>query len=297
MSSDDTLRIVSRFAAESTLDLRLLRNAAQKTAAAMNIGLAVARGEVIVRIDGHAAIAPDFLRRSVDALYASGADCAGGIIDSEGDTYVGRAVAIAMSSRFGVGGTAFRTGGSGYVDTVAFGAYRREVFDRIGIFAEDIDKGEDDEFNYRLLDNGGRIFLDPAIRAGYTVRGWLPDLWRQYFGYGRAKVEVLRRHPRQARVRQLLPAAFVATVALSALTARRFCKPLLAAYGVYVVCASLILAARRSWSILPALPTVFACLQLSYGIGFLAAALSLAARLARPTARDTLSSTEARSQG
>ena len=297
MSTDDTLRIVSRFAAESTIDLRLLRNPAQKTASAMNIGLAVARGEVIVRVDGHAAIAPDFLRRSVDALYASDADCAGGVIESEGDTYVGHAVSAAMSSRFGVGGTAFRTGGSGYVDTVAFGAYRREVFDRIGVFAEDIDKGEDDEFNYRLLDAGGRIFLDPAIRARYTVRGSLMDLWRQYFSYGRAKVEVLRRHPRQARARQLLPAALVAAILLSALIARAVCKPLLAVYGVYLACASVVLAARRSWSILPALPAVFACLHLSYGLGFLDGAAALARRLARTRVAEAPASRAAHTDG
>ena len=204
-STDRTKLIVSRFAAESTVDLRLLQNARYRTAAGMNIGLAEARGEVIVRVDGHASIEPDFLSRSVEALYETRADCVGGVIESEGDTYMGRAIALAMSSRFGVGGASFRTGGEGPVDTVAFGAYRREVFDRIGGFAEDIDKGEDDELNYRLRDHGGTIVLVPGIRARYTVRGDLRSAWRQYIGYGQAKPEVLRRHPAQAQARQLVP--------------------------------------------------------------------------------------------
>ncbi len=296
MSSDETVRIVSRFAAESTLDVRLLRNPAAKTAAGLNIGLAAARGDVIVRIDGHAAVSPDFLRRSVEALYSSGADCAGGVIASEGDTYTGEAIAAAMSSRFGVGGTAFRTGGSGYVDTVAFGAYRREVFDRIGVFAEDIDKGEDDEFNYRLLDSGGRIFLDPSIRTHYTVRGSFGELWRQYFGYGRAKVEVLRRHPRQARVRQAVPAVFVAALLTSTVAAPRACRSLVLAYGGYVAGASIVLAARRSWRVLPALPPALACLHLSYGLGFLSGAASLAGRLVRARVAEAPASSEARAE-
>src|SRR2546423_4717059 len=89
MSSDDTTSMIRRFAAESTIDLKLLSNPARLTAAGLNIGLAAARGNVIVRVDGHAAIAPDFIRRSVEALLESGVDCAGGVIESEGDTYVG----------------------------------------------------------------------------------------------------------------------------------------------------------------------------------------------------------------
>ncbi len=209
-SDDATRELVSHFAAESTLDVRLLDNPRRKTAAGLNRGLDEARGEVIVRVDGHATVAEDYLSRGVFALFDTGADCVGGVIEAVGDTRMGQAIAIAMSSRFGVGGVAFRVGGEGPVETVAFGAYRRDVFDRIGRFTEDIDKGEDDEFNYRLCDAGGRILLVPEMRAQYTVRGSLRGLARQYFGYGRAKPAVLARHPSQARTRQFAPAALVA---------------------------------------------------------------------------------------
>jgi glycosyltransferase involved in cell wall biosynthesis len=297
-SDDHTREIVARFAAESTVDLRLLGNPARRTAPALNIGVDAARGDVIVRIDGHASVAPDFIARSVQALADTGADCVGGVLESEGDTWLGRAIAAAMSSRFGVGGAAFRTGGEGPADTVAFGAYRRDVFARAGRFAEDIDKGEDDEFNYRLRDRGGVILLVPGIRARYTVRGDLPGLWRQYFGYGRAKPDVLRRHPAQAQPRQLAPAAFVAVLTSSALLAivgrTGVFKSVLAVYAGTATIASLALALRHGWRLLPPLPAVFACLHLAYGLGFIAGLLGLAGRiLSRTTRPGAHQSTEA----
>lgn len=281
-STDATAEIVARFAAESTLELRHLSNPRRLPAAALNLGLDAARGEVVIRLDGHAAAAHDFISRSVEALETSGADCAGGPITSEGDTFVGRAIALAMASRFGVGGAAFRTGGAGAVDTVAFGAYRQQVFERIGRFSEDIPHGEDDEFNYRLRDAGGTIVLVPAIHTRYTVRGDLISLWRQYYGYGRAKPEVLRRHPAQARPRQLAPAALV--LALGAGVGRATSgrsgglRAVCGLYGLGVAGASIAIAARKDPRHAVVLPAVFACLHLSYGAGFLAGVAELAER-------------------
>lgn len=280
-STDLTRQVVNRFAAEYAVDLRVLPNPVRKTAPGLNIGLRAARGDVIIRIDGHATMAPDFLNRSTEALLATGADCVGGVIESEGEGYAGGAIALAMSSPFGVGGAAFRSGGEGEADTVAFGAYRRDVFDRIGLFSEDIDKGEDDEFNYRLRGRGGRIVLVPGIRARYTVRAGFPALCRQYFGYGRAKPEVLRRHPAQMQLRQLAPAAFVVSGAISAVAATsgtaRPLKLLVSSYGAAIAVAS-VAASRRGWRFLPALPIAFACLHISYGAGFIDGVLGLSAR-------------------
>jgi GT2 family glycosyltransferase len=251
----------------------------------MNIGLDDARGDVIMRLDGHAAIAPDYVQRCTDALDETGADCAAGVLENEGDSYAGKAIAVAMSSRFGVGGAAFRTGGSGPVDTVAFGAYRRDVFDRIGRFAEDIEHGEDDEFNYRLRDAGGTVVLVPDAHVTYVVRGSLTALWRQYFGYGRAKPEVLLRHPAQVQARQLVPAAFAAALiyfAASAISGRSGgLKLLVAVYTLGATFASLVLAFRHGWRRVPPLPAIFACLHVSYGLGFLAGLLGLAGRRAQ----------------
>jgi glycosyltransferase involved in cell wall biosynthesis len=298
MSDDMTRQIVGRFAAETPMELRLLDNPALLPAAAMNIGIADARGSVIMRLDGHAALAPDYVRLCVSALADGGVDCAGGALISEGDTYLGGAIAAAMSSRFGVGGAAFRTGGAGPVDTVAFGAYRRDVFARIGGFTEDIERGEDDELNYRLLDAGGVIVLVPDARAHYVVRGDLAGLMRQYFGYGRAKPQVLRLHPAQGRPRQYVPVTFVIALATAgALAATGYRRPLAALGTVYTLAAttaSLALASQRGWRILPPLPAIFACMHLSYGVGFFTGALGLATvGTRRRTRTDAHQSTEA----
>ena len=281
-SDDATRELVSHFAAESTLDVRLLDNPQRKTAAGLNRGLDEARGEVIVRVDGHATVAGDYLSRGVFALFDTGADCVGGVIEAVGDTRTGQAIAIAMSSRFGVGGVAFRVGGEGQVETVAFGAYRRDVFDRIGRFTEDINRGEDDEFNYRLCDAGGRILLVPEMRARYTVRGTLRGLARQYFGYGRAKPAVLARHPPQARARQFAPAALVVALAAGAAMAVAGrsgpLKLLVVTYGAATAAASMAAARRRNVQHVPALAAVFACLHVSYGVGFVAGLADLASR-------------------
>jgi GT2 family glycosyltransferase len=281
-SDDRTREIVARFAAESTLDVRLIDNPARTAAAAMNIGLAEARGDVILRVDGHAALAPDYVRRAVAALDASNADCVGGVLENEGDTHVGRAIAAAMSSPFGVGGAKFRTGGGGPVDTVAFGAYRRRVFEILGKFREDIGAGEDDEFNYRLRDAGGVILLVPEMRATYTVRDSLPALWRQYFAYGRAKPEVLRLHPAQAQARQLAPPALVAALAGSGALAvfgrAGALKAMLAVYAAFAAVASIALALKRRVRLLPLLPVVLACMHVAYGCGVFAGAASMLRR-------------------
>ncbi len=275
-STDDSPRIVQRFAADTDIEVRLLENPALKTAPALNIGLNTARGEVIVRVDAHAEVAPDFLSQSVAALKETGADAVGGPIDSMAEGLVGEAIALAMSSPFGVGNAAFRYSQEPqYTDTVAFAAYRRDVFERIGGFAEDIDFGEDDEFNYRLGDAGGKIFLTPKIRSIYHTRSSLPTLFQQYRAYGRAKVKVLRRHPAHARLRQVIPATFVGALGGLWLTSplirpfRGLLRLLLTLYVFAALAASAKIASEKGWRYLPVLPLAFACLHVSYGLGFL----------------------------
>jgi len=280
-STDRSRDLAHQFAARSDLDLRLLDNPAQKTAPGLNIGLEAARGEVIVRVDAHAEVAPDFLSQSIAALRETDADAVGGPIQSVAEGLVGEAIALAMSSPFGIGNAAFRYSQEPqYTDTVAFAAYRRDVFERIGAFAEDIDFGEDDEFNYRLGDFGGKIYLTPKIRSLYHTRSSLPALFRQYRAYGRAKVRVLRRHPAQARLRHFVPASFVGVLGGLSLTSpilRPLRRALPLVIGLYIAttaAAALSIASRHGWRYAPVLPLAFACLHLSYGLGFLESLLA-----------------------
>jgi glycosyltransferase involved in cell wall biosynthesis len=276
MSVDGTREAVEELASTHPhISVRLLDNPACITPAAFNIGLRHARGEVIILVGGHCEIAPDYVRRCVEILERTGADCVGGPVVPVGESFTARAIALAQSSLFGVGSVPFRTrmNYAGYVDTVPFGAYRRQVFDRVGLFDEELVGGEDDEFNFRLKQSGGRIWLDPSIRSVYYTRRDLRGFWRQYFRYGFCKVRVIQKRRGIPSWRHLVPGAFVLGLGGSVLLALLTHQPLWALsvalpYAVANGVASL-WAARRDWKVLPLLPAAFATLHLAYGLGFL----------------------------
>jgi len=251
-------------------------NPKRTAATGFNLGLTLAHGDVIIKVDGHTRVAPDFISANVRALQLSGADAAGGPIETQGFGPIGRAIALAMSSRFGVGDTAFRDADAGeqWTDSVPYGAYRREVFDRLGGLAEDIDRGEDDEFNYRLTQSGGRILLSPSIKSTYYCRSSYEELARQYWGYGLAKAKVLQRHPRRLHWRHLVPSALVATLAGGALLSgpdRRFGWLAALAGGVYAV-GSWLAATKVTQGApreTPRVAAAYACMHLPAGAGML----------------------------
>jgi GT2 family glycosyltransferase len=204
------------------------------------------------------------------------ADCVGGAIENIGEGFWGQAISLAMSSPFGVGDAHFRySHRERYVDTLAFCAYRREVFDKIGLFDEKLVRNQDYELNYRLRKAGGKILLTPAIKSRYYTRASLRRLWSQYFQYGLWKVQMLRMHPRSVRIRQLVPPLFVlalllsgALSAISSLAAWVFAL-VVASYLSLSLAFSFSIAAHKGWRYLPILPVIFACLHLSWGLGFL----------------------------
>jgi succinoglycan biosynthesis protein ExoA len=263
-----------------------LVNQGRTTAKGLNLGLSVASGEVIVRVDGHTMVHPTFLSASVDALRRTAADAVGGPIETLGFGPVGEAIALAQGSRFGIGDAAFRYAKNAlWTDTIAFGAYKAEVFGRIGRFSEDIDHGEDDEFNYRLRESGGRILLDPAIRSVYVARSSYQALWRQYWNYGVAKAAVLARHPRRGRWRHLVPSAFITTLVLGPLVGRffrrlRWLAPAAAVAYTTVNLASATAIASREERLdrLALIPPAFATIHIAAGAGFIAGLLRLRVR-------------------
>jgi GT2 family glycosyltransferase len=255
--------------------VRVLDNPAGFVPHGLNQAIAAARGGVIVRVDGHCELPPGYLARCLELLDATGADCVGGVIETRGTTVVARAIASAQSSPMGVGGVAFRTGRSrpGPVDTLAFGAYRREVFERLGGFDEELVRNQDDEFNLRITEAGGSIWLDPSLVTRYTSRATLASLWRQYEQYGRYKVRVAQKHGRIPAWRHAVPGAFVLSLLAATILAarRRDGRPLAAVlvpYATAVTAASAV-AGRRDPATLPVLPAAFATLHLAYGTGSL----------------------------
>ncbi len=295
-SRDRTRAIVREIAdADGGTRIRLLDNPRGVTSTALNIGIQAAHGEVIARVDGHTVVAPDYLRRCIEALRDSGADNVGGMMRPRGHGYIGACIALATGSRFGIGDSRFHYDErGGPAETVYLGCFRRAIFERVGLFDESLARNQDDELNDRILTAGGSIWLDPHIRSTYANRGSLRALWRQYYQYGYWKVRVLRRHPQALRPRHLAPAALVASLSASALLGaltprllrssgsrsdrrmRAAYPPALAAWGAYAVAslgAGLIVAARAGWRYLPGLLASFWTLHLGYGAGFLAALL------------------------
>lgn len=210
-STDRTPQLVQNIAAHDGRVVLLL-NEQLTTPFALNLGIRYSYDcDVHIILGAHAEIAPDYIARCVHHLRNDASlGCVGGIIDNIHEDQTSSLIGKAMSSPFGVGNAHFRTGAqSGYVDTVAFGAYRREVFERCGYFDEELIRNQDDEFNFRISKSGFRIFLDPAIRSRYYVRASFPKLWRQYYQYGLWKVYVNRKHRVVTSARQLVPPAFV----------------------------------------------------------------------------------------
>lgn len=276
LSTDNTGEIIRGLQREHG-NLHLLDNPRRIVPTALNLGLQRARGEIIIRVDGHATIAPDYITRCVEMLEATKADCVGGPINSISEDAGGRAIALAMSSKFGVGNSRFRVadGYEGYVDTLAFGAYKRSVFERIGFFDEELVRCQDDEFNYRLIKNGGKIFMTPKISSCYFPRTNLKKLWRQYYEYGMWKIRVLQKHSSVMQPRQFVPPLFV--LALSLLTAfsifalpvRAALAGMLALYALAASSCALSLWASNENCAFPVLLAAFPILHISYGSGFL----------------------------
>ena len=277
-SDDGTREILQAIAAEDGR-VRIIDNPARIMASGFNKALSQARGEFIVMMGGHTEASPNYVSTCVRALWQGLAECAGGITETRSENNWAKAIALALSSRFGVGPVPFRLdcAQQKYVDTVAFGVYTRRVIDRIGVLDEELVRNQDDEFNYRLRKQGGRILLLPGIPARYSSRATLKSLWSQYFQYGYWKVRVLQKHPRQMQPRQFVPALFVSALVLSFLSwsLAPGTKWLALMLGGLYASASLaasfgVALSSRKWRLTVLLPAVFATLHFAYGFGFLA---------------------------
>jgi succinoglycan biosynthesis protein ExoA len=279
-STDQTRDAVAAFQRDyPDLVVRLVDNPKRNIPAALNCALAEASGQYVVRLDAHSVPAADYIQRCVADLEAGQGDNVGGVweIRPRGDGLVRRAIAVAAAHPFGVGDARYRyTDQPGLVDTVPFGAFRRELFDRIGGFDERLLSNEDYEFNARLRQAGGRVWLNPDIRSVYFARGSLGALARQYWRYGYWKWRMLRSYPKTLRWRQALPPLFVLSL-LGLLILSIWWEParlLLAGeillYGLVLAAGTLKLAARRRDPALTlAVPLAIAVMHLSWGAGFL----------------------------
>lgn len=278
MSTDGTREIIDKLISKyPQYSVKLIDNIKRIAPTGLNIALPLARGEIIVRVDGHCEIAPDYLKKSVQYLQNYDIEGVGGSIETIGETFTAKAVAIAMSSNFGVGASDYRTlkQGETYPDSIVFPAYKRETIINTGLFDEELIRNQDDEYNYRIRSLGGKLLLTSEINSRYYNRTSLSALWRQYFQYGFWKVRVLQKHPAQMRPRQFAPPVFVAALILTSLSTLLTPWGYHAfglVFGAYAIANSIfsIQAAKRTeWKYLPMLPVVYSILHISYGTGFI----------------------------
>lgn len=220
-SEDDTALIASRLA-DGDERVRVVDNPTGRTPAGLNAAIAATDGDVVVRVDGHAALSPGYIERAVATMCRTGAVNVGGVQQARGETPFEEAVAAAMTSRLGTGGARFHVGGAaGEVDTVYLGVFDRAAGDAVGWFDDSLIRNQDYELNIRLRKAGGTVWFDPELWASYRPRGSFRALARQYYEYGYWKAEVLRREPGSIKLRQAVPPLAIGGVVAGALVASR----------------------------------------------------------------------------
>lgn len=285
-SEDGTPEIVRDYARRYPF-IRLLENPKRITPAAMNIGIAQCRGEIIARLDAHSTCEPGYLKKCLAALRETGADNVGGLwaIRPRRDTWIGKAIALCLSHPFGAGNAHYRTGAAGRrsVDTVPFGFYRRDVFQRIGLFNEHLVRGQDMEINLRLKRAGGEIQLDPDIVTYYYARSDLKAFMKHNFADGFWVTYALRYAKLPVSWRHMVPLCFVLgllgplvlSLALPAFAWLSGATAVLYLVACTYFSAKLAMAARKP-EYLVSMPIAFATRHIAYGIGSLWGVVKLA---------------------
>lgn len=291
MSDDQTQSIVKDYANKYDF-IKLVLNTEKTTPYAMNFGIKNSEdAEIIVTVSAHAEIAPDFFTKIVQIFDISPEiGCVGGVSQNVYLDDTSKPIGLAMSSMFGVGNAHFRTGDKeGFVDTVSFPAFRREVFEKIGLFNETLTRNQDDEFNFRIAKAGYKIFLTGKIRSKYYVRGTFKKLYKQYFQYGYWKVYVNKLHSTVTSARQLAPPLFVFFI-FTGLIFAFFGLVFAIIYGsiwlLYII-AGLWFASKKSKNVGEIIKIVwcFFILHISYGLGYMKGIFDFFLLRKQPSAR------------
>lgn len=276
-SADKTLAIAQRLHM-SDPRVVIVDNPTGRTAAGLNLAIAVSKYAIIVRVDGHANIPNNYCQLVSEILESTGAVNVGGVMAAEGQSLFERSVARAMRSPLGVGASRFHTGGdAGEVDTVYLGAFRKEALLAAGGFDERFTRAQDWELNFRLRQAGGVVYFDPRLVVTYRPRSTVKALAKQYFEYGRWRRVVSRRHQGTINYRYLAPPFTVAATTLSLLLGW-LVSPLLLIpaliYAVFILIASAVIG--KSMGEILCLPTILLTMHISWGLGFLTSPNSLA---------------------
>jgi glycosyltransferase involved in cell wall biosynthesis len=280
LSTDSTRMVIAAFQQEHPdLSVKVVENTLQTIPSGLNLAINNAGGEMIVRLDAHSAPIPEYVVRCVDALEAGKGANVGGVweIKPGAQTWIAESIAAAAAHPLGVGDAMYRLNAkAGAVDTVPFGSFRRSLIEKIGAFDETLLTNEDYEFNTRVRQSGGVVWLDPSVRSVYFARSTFGALARQYWRYGFWKWRMLARYPSTLRWRQALPPLFVAVLIglgmLSAwfVLARIFIAVQITLYLTALIFAGLISAVKKQkFTLIFGLPPAIVTMHISWGSGFL----------------------------
>ena len=274
-STDGTREILSGLQGRYP-QLQVIDNPSQNASSGLNAALDRARGEVIIRIDGHSLVARDFVKENVAVLQEQPqAWSVGGPIVHTADTLFGKAAAMAMSHPFGVGNAFHRFSNyEGYAEGAQFPAMRRWVFERVGRFDEQLVRNQDDEFNYRIRKAGGKIYITPRIRYTYYVREETRQLFRQYFQYGFWRIKVISKHRRLIALRQLIPALFYLAMPALLLWGLLLGQIIIALilpafYAAVLIIAGLSARGKAGFKVASLVPLATATIHAGYALGFI----------------------------
>lgn len=273
MSKDGSREIVEKVAIKDPT-VKLLDNNERITPVAMNIGIRKAKGTVIILLSGHSHIEKDYITLCIQYLSKTAADCVGGPMRAIGTNYVGKAISFLHHSFFGMGNGKFHdVNHEGYVDTVYLGAYRREIFEKMGYYDERLVRNQDIEMNARIRKSGGKVYLTPEIKSYYYARSTLRDFSKQSFRNGLWNVYTTRIAPGTLSIRHFVPFVFVSSLLVSGGLAffTGIGKILLGIVGgsylLGAFLASTKIGLRKGLTFLPVLPLAFFALHFSYGLG------------------------------
>jgi len=254
--------------------LKLIDNPNRTSTHAFNLAFKLSKGKYVAFVGAHAEYNIDYFKSGIEYLERNECDVVGGPLKQDGKTPKAKAIALAMSSKLGVGNTEFRTESKKmYVDSVAFAIYKREVIDRCGLMDESLPVNQDDEFHYRIRSMGCRILMVPEMTATYFVRESYSKLFRQYFRYGLFKPAVLRKVRGSVRLRHLIPSFFTLYVLSMpiALIFPLWIVPIIV-YSLLIIFRSISFNVSLKIRLLSV--PVFPIIHFAYGIGFLSGILN-----------------------
>ncbi len=273
LSDDGTREVLAEYQARYPF-IQVVDNPGRIVASGLNVAIDRAQGELIVRIDGHGQVATDFVSQVVKLMDEHPeAWCAGGPIVHAGTNLFGEAVAVAMSHPLGVGLATHRFEDyEGYAEGAHFPTFRKWIFDRIGKFDEGLVRTEDDEFNYRIAQAGGKVYVSPRVRYVYYVRDRLGKLFRQYFQYSFWRIPVIKKHKKPTTLRQVVPPLFFLAMLVLLVVGIWLRQPwialaLPAIYLVALILVAISVIPRKGLAVASLVPLAVATMHFAYALG------------------------------